>query len=70
MADIVVFDPECIGTTALERLHDLPTGADRLVARSTGIEHIFVAGVAIRHQGIDLPVDGPGRWVRPTATEN
>jgi len=70
MADIVVFDPECIGTTALERLHDLPTGADRLVARSTGIEHIFVAGVAIRHQGVDLPVDGPGRWVRPTAAES
>jgi len=66
VADIVVFDPETVGTTALERLYDLPTGADRLVARSTGIEHVWVGGAATRRAGKDLPVDGPGRLVRPT----
>ena len=65
MADVVVFDPETVGTTALERLHDLPTGADRLVARSRGIEHIFVAGQAIRRSGRDLAAGGAGRVLRP-----
>jgi N-acyl-D-aspartate/D-glutamate deacylase len=66
MADVVVFDPDSVGTTALERLHDLPTGADRLVARSRGIEHVFVAGQAIRRGGRDLAAGGVGRVVRPT----
>ncbi len=66
VADVVVFDPETVGTTALERLYDLPTGADRLVARSTGIEHVWVGGTATRRAAKDLPVDGPGRLVRPT----
>ena len=67
VADVVVFDPESVGTTPLERLYDLPTGADRLVARSTGIEHVWVGGQATRRAGKDLAVDGPGRLVRPTA---
>jgi N-acyl-D-aspartate/D-glutamate deacylase len=66
VADVVVFDPETVGTTALERLHDLPTGADRLVARSRGMEHVFVAGQAIRRAGRELPAGGVGRVVRPT----
>ncbi|MBK7951755.1 MAG: amidohydrolase family protein [Deltaproteobacteria bacterium] len=66
VADVVVFDPETVGSTALERLHDLPTGADRLVARSRGIEHVFVAGQAIRRGGRDLPAGGAGRVLRPT----
>lgn len=64
IADVVVFDPQTVGTTALERIHDLPAGADRLVARSRGIEHVFVAGEAIRQGGVDLPAR-PGRVVRP-----
>src|SRR5690606_14652421 len=51
VADVVVFDPDRVGTTALERIHDLPAGADRLVARSRGIEHVFVAGRPIRRAG-------------------
>ena len=66
MADVVVFDPETVGTTALERIHDLPAGADRLVARSKGIEHVFVAGQASRRSGRDLASGaGAGRVVRP-----
>ncbi len=64
-ADIVAFFPETVGTTALERVHDLPAGADRLVARSKGIEHMFVAGQAIRRAGRDLAAGGAGKWVRP-----
>ena len=65
LADLVAFDPETVGTRPLERLHDLPTGADRLVARSTGIEHVWVGGVAIRQAGRDLAVEAPGQLVKP-----
>ncbi len=66
-ADVVVFDPETVGTTSLERRYDLPTGADRLVAKSTGILHVWVGGVATRRAGDDLESKGTGRLVRPTA---
>ncbi len=58
-ADLVAFDPERVGDLPLERLYDLPTGADRLVAPSTGIEHVWVNGRPVRRDG--QPVDeGPG----------
>ena len=71
-ADITIFDPLTVDTGPLERVADLPSGADRLVARSTGIETIFVNGVPIREKGIDVDFDGvdgratsrPGRVLR------
>jgi N-acyl-D-aspartate/D-glutamate deacylase len=66
VADVVAFDPERVGTRPLERVCDLPTGADRVVARSTGIEHVWVGGQAIRRDAQDLPVHGPGAVLRPT----
>ncbi|MEZ4333298.1 MAG: amidohydrolase family protein [Myxococcota bacterium] len=63
-ADVTVFDPDRVGTSALERVHDLPTGADRLVARSRGIEHVFVAGRPIRRSGQDVPAAGAGSVLR------
>src|SRR6185436_19127295 len=44
-ADLVAFDPDRVGPQPLERVWDLPAGADRLVSRSTGIEHVWVNGV-------------------------
>ena len=70
VADVVAFDPESVGSQPLERVHDFPSGADRLIARSTGIEHVWVAGQAIRSDGRDLPNagrDAPGRVLRPEA---
>ena len=67
-ADVTVFDPDRVGTRPIERVRDLPTGADRLVARSTGIEHVFVAGQAIRRDGEERPISrerAPGRLLRP-----
>ncbi|MBW2499945.1 MAG: amidohydrolase family protein [Deltaproteobacteria bacterium] len=67
-ADVVAFDPRSVGTQPLERVHDLPTGADRLIARSTGIEHVWVGGMAIRQGGQDLSRSesgAPGRVLRP-----
>lgn len=54
-ADLVAFDPATVRDLPTERLHDLPTGADRLVARSQGIEHVWVNGVPVRRDGQAVP---------------
>ncbi len=53
-ADLVAFDPDEVGSEPLERVWDLPAGADRLIARSRGIEHVWVNGTAVRREGDDL----------------
>jgi N-acyl-D-amino-acid deacylase len=64
VADIVAFDPASVGTSLPQRVYDFPGGADRLIAHSTGIEHVWVAGVAIRTDGNDLDAAGTGRLLR------
>ena len=63
-ADLVAFDPATIGASSLERVYDQPGGADRLVARSTGVTHTWVNGTAIRRDGADLPGVAPGQLLR------
>jgi N-acyl-D-aspartate/D-glutamate deacylase len=63
-ADLVAFDPATVGCTPVERVHDQPGGADRLLVRSTGVEHTWVNGVAIRVAGEDVPGAAPGRLLR------
>jgi N-acyl-D-amino-acid deacylase len=62
-ADLVAFDPASIGSGEVERLWDFPGGTDRLVARSTGIEFVWVNGVLTRSHGADLVGAAPGRLV-------
>jgi N-acyl-D-aspartate/D-glutamate deacylase len=63
-ADLVAFDPDAIGITPVERVHDQPGGADRLVVGSTGVEHVWVNGVATRTAGEERPGAAPGRLLR------
>ena len=63
-ADLVAFDVERIGTSPLERVCDFPAGASRLVSRGTGIEHVWVNGVATRRDGADVREVRPGVLVR------
>jgi N-acyl-D-aspartate/D-glutamate deacylase len=63
-ADLVALDPETIGTTPVERVTDQPGGADRLLVRSTGIEHMWVNGQATRINGEEVPGVAPGRLLR------
>ena len=63
-ADLVAFDPDTVGVGSVERVFDLPSGADRLLARSTGIEHVWVNGSAIRLDGKDIDGARPGRLIR------
>jgi N-acyl-D-aspartate/D-glutamate deacylase len=50
-ADLVAFDPVRVGDLPLVRTFDLPAGADRLVAPSEGIEHVWVNGRSVRRHG-------------------
>jgi N-acyl-D-aspartate/D-glutamate deacylase len=63
-ADLVAFDPETVGVTEPERVWDLPAGADRLVARSQGVEHVWVNGTAVRTDGKDVAGARPGVLIR------
>ena len=64
VADLVAFDPATVGTGPLERIVDLPGGADRLVAASTGVEHVWVGGHQTRADGKDVPQARHGRLLR------
>ena len=63
-ADLVAFDPDKVGTSAAERAFDQPGGADRLLVRSTGVEHMWVNGAVTREAGEEVPGARPGRLIR------
>jgi N-acyl-D-aspartate/D-glutamate deacylase len=63
-ADLVAFDPDSIGTTPVERVNDQPGGADRLIVRGVGVEHMWVNGVATRVAGTDIAGAAAGRLLR------
>jgi N-acyl-D-aspartate/D-glutamate deacylase len=64
VADLVAFDPATVGSGPLERIADFPGGADRLVAPSLGIEHVWVAGHQTRTGGKDISEARHGRVLR------
>jgi hypothetical protein len=45
-------------------VHDQPGGADRLIVRGTGVEHMWVNGVATRVAGADVAGAAAGRMLR------
>jgi N-acyl-D-amino-acid deacylase len=63
-ADLVAFDPDTIGAGDIHRVYDQPGGADRLISRSTGVQHMWVNGVAARTDGVDVPDVAAGRLLR------
>jgi N-acyl-D-aspartate/D-glutamate deacylase len=62
-ADLVVFDPEVVGTRPTQVLRDLPGGGERLSAASLGIDHVFVGGREVITAGA-VTAERPGRVLR------
>jgi N-acyl-D-aspartate/D-glutamate deacylase len=65
--DVVVFDPATVGCGPVRRVHDLPGGADRLIADAHGMRAVIVNGQLLREDGRDaLDPEGalPGRFLR------
>ena len=62
-ADIVVFDPATVGPGPMRSRSDLPAGANRLYAGSTGIAHVLVNGTAVVTDGV-LTGSVPGQVLR------
>jgi N-acyl-D-aspartate/D-glutamate deacylase len=60
-ADLLLFDPQAIGLTGLERVGDLPGGRSRMTRRPQGVAGVWVNGAKV-FDGRDgmLPVAGPG----------
>src|SRR3954447_17813351 len=54
MADLVAFDPNTVAALPNERVYDFPDATDRLVSHNVGVEHVWVAGTAIRRHGQDI----------------
>ncbi len=44
LADVVILDPATVAAGKLERVYDLPTGADRLISPASGIKTVIVNG--------------------------
>ena len=66
-ADVTIFDPATVACGRLRRVHDLPAGADRLVADASGIRAVIVNGTLLREDGRDLLDAGgplPGTLLR------
>lgn len=68
-ADVVVFDPQTVGSGPIRRVRDFPAGSARLTADApTGITHVLVNGVPIRRDGamVEQPsILRPGQIVKP-----
>ncbi len=65
-ADLVLFDPDEIGSGMIHERKDLPGDSARLFAESTGIRRVFVNGEAIVVDG--EPTDAlPGKIIRSGA---
>lgn len=60
-ADLLLFDPDKVGVSPLERVRDLPAGGSRMIRRPLGVHGVWVNGVQI-HDGREyLPLEaGPG----------
>ena len=65
-ADVVVFDPDTVGAGPLQRVYDLPAGADRLISYPSGVRHVLVNGVELPPPGSAPPAGWslPGKLLR------
>ena len=67
-ADFLLFDPRAVGRGPKRRVHDLPTGADRLDTPAVGVHGVWVNGVrTVNESGVIRECGRPGRVLRDFA---
>ena len=67
-ADLLLFDPRTVGRGEKRRVHDLPTGADRLDTPAVGVHGVWVNGVrTVNEAGLIRECGRPGRVLRDFA---
>jgi N-acyl-D-aspartate/D-glutamate deacylase len=60
-ADMILFDPENIGISKMERHRDMPAGGERLLRRAPGLHGTWVNGVKVFDGAAYVPhANGPG----------
>jgi N-acyl-D-aspartate/D-glutamate deacylase len=62
-ADIVLFDLDRVGATAMQTVADLPAGASRLSTEATGVQHVLTGGTEVVRHG-RFTGNLPGRLLR------
>jgi N-acyl-D-aspartate/D-glutamate deacylase len=64
-ADLLLFDPKTVGRGPKRRVHDLPTGADRLDTPAVGVHGVWVNGTrTVDERGLIEGCGRPGRVLR------
>jgi N-acyl-D-aspartate/D-glutamate deacylase len=67
-ADLLLFDPATVARGPKRRVHDLPTGADRLDTPAVGVHGVWVNGVrTVDENGVLRDCGRPGRVLRDFA---
>ena len=67
-ADLLLFDPTTVARGPKRRVHDLPTGADRLDTPAIGVQGVWVNGIrTVNETGLIRECGRPGRVLRDFA---
>ena len=66
-ADLVVFDPDTVGTTGVRFVDDQPAGGRRLITDATGVKLSVINGVVATRDGESTGARA-GRRLRPSST--
>ena len=66
-ADMILFDPDTVTITNMERHFDLPAGGERLLRRAPGLHGTWVNGVRVFDGEDYLSVPAPGQVLREFA---
>ena len=68
-ADLLLFDPATVGRGPKRRVHDLPTGADRLDTPAVGVHGVWVNGTrTVDAAGVMRDCGRPGQVLRAFAS--
>lgn len=69
-ADMILFDPNTVGSGPRERVHDLPTGAPRLTVKPVGLHGVWVNGKRIADEtGVVANPARAGKLLRSFAAQ-